>query len=108
MRGISIVVSGIFDEVFAVCKEVGIIPHTVNMSLGTWGKKELLPEAPILEICTMCGHAMISANLVKSLISRVKKGAISPEDAAVEMGKQCTCNVFNTVRAAELVRKAVA
>ena len=103
--GISVVVSGVFDEVFDVCREVGIVPHTVNMSLGTWGKKELLPESPLLEICTMCGHAMISVKLVESLIERVEKGAMTAEDAAVEMGKQCTCNVFNTVRAAELVRQ---
>lgn len=103
--GISVVVSGVFDEVFDVCREVGIVPHTVNMSLGTWGKKELLPEYPMLEICTMCGHAMISVKLVESLIEKVEKGAMTAEDAAVEMGKQCTCNVFNTARATELIRQ---
>ncbi|UCH57365.1 MAG: hypothetical protein JSV18_00090, partial [Candidatus Bathyarchaeota archaeon] len=41
--GISIVVSGVFDEVFNICRNVGIAPHTVNMSLGTWGKTEFLP-----------------------------------------------------------------
>ena len=101
--GISIVVSGIFDEVFNVCKSVGIVPHTVNMSLETWGKTKLLPESPILEICTMCGHALISPKLVETVIDRTRNGVMTPEDAAVELGKQCTCNIFNTVRAAKLI-----
>ncbi len=104
--GFSIVVSGIFDEVFDACREVGIKPHTVNMSLGTWGKTELLPESPVLEICTMCGHALISTRLVESLMGRVKGGSMTPEDAAVELGKQCSCNIFNTERAAGLIRNS--
>jgi len=105
--GISIVVSGVFDEVFDICKKVGIEPHTVNMSLGTWGKTQLLPKSPILELCTMCGHAMISSRLVEAVLDRVKKGALTPEEAAVELGKQCTCNIFNTIRAAEIIRGGV-
>jgi hypothetical protein len=101
--GISIVISGIFDEVFDSCKESNIDPHTVNMSLETWGKTELIPEGAVLEIATMCGHAMISQRLIESLIERVKKGHTIPIDAAVEMGKQCTCNIFNTVRAAKII-----
>lgn len=103
--GFSIVVSGIFDEVFEACREIGIESHTVNMSLGSWGRTELLPESPVLEICTMCGHALISTRLVESLLERVRRGSMTPEDAAVEMGKQCYCNIFNTERAAELIRK---
>lgn len=101
--GISIVVSGVFDEVFDTCKEVGIEPHTVNMSLGTWGKTQLLPESPILALCTMCGHAMISRKLVEKMIGLAKKGVKTPEEAAVELGKQCTCNIFNSVRATEII-----
>ena len=105
--GISIVVSGIFDEVFDACKGVGIEPHTVNMSLGTWGRTQLLPEGPVLELSTMCGHAMISRRLVETMIDLVKKGVKTPEEAAVEFGKQCTCNIFNTVRAAEIIRRGI-
>lgn len=103
--GISIVVSGVFDETFELCKKIGIKPHTVNMSLGTWGKTQLLPESPVLELCTMCGHAMVSHKLVETVIARVKKDVMTPEEAAVELGKQCTCNIFNTVRAKEIIRK---
>lgn len=27
------------------------------------------------------------------------------EEAAVELGKQCTCNIFNTVRAARIIKE---
>lgn len=102
--GLSIVVSGVFEEVFDACKMAGIEPHTVNMSLETWGKTELLPKSPVLELCTMCGHAMIAPKLAESLLDRVTKGTTTPEEAAVELGKQCTCNIFNTQRAAEIIR----
>ncbi len=106
--GLSIVVSGVFEEVFEACRRAGLKPHTVNMSLGTWGRMELLPDEPILELCTMCGHAMISRRLAEKMIERVGSGALTPEAAAVELGKQCTCNIFNTVRAAEIIKRTVA
>lgn len=105
--GYSIVVSGVFDEVFEACREIGLEPHTVNMSLGSWGRTDLLPESPVLEICTMCGHALVSTRLVESLIEKVRGGSMTPEDAAVELGKQCSCNIFNPERAAELIRNEV-
>ena len=106
--GISIVVSGIFDDVFDICEKTGTEPHTVNMSLGTWGRTQLLPRRPVLELCTMCGHAMISPRLAEAMIDRVREGAQAPEEAAVELGKQCTCNIFSTQRAADIIRNAAA
>jgi hypothetical protein len=103
--GISIVVSGLFDEVADVCKKVGLEPHTVNMSLGTWGRTDLLPPRPVLELCTMCGHALVSSRLTERLLNLVEKGSIKPEEAAVELGKQCTCNVFNTERAVKIIKR---
>lgn len=52
----------------------------------------------------MCGHAMISPKLEENLFYRVRNKAINPEEAAVELGKQCTSNIFNTVRAAQIIR----
>lgn len=106
--GLSIVVSGVFEEVFEACKRADLKPHTVNMSLGTWGRVEMLPDEPVLELCTMCGHAMISRRLAEMMIERVGSGTLTPEAAAVELGKQCTCNIFNTVRAAEIIKRTVA
>ena len=63
--GISITVSGIVDEVFGLANELGLQPHTVNLSLGIHGKTELLPPEETLELTTMCGHALMAKELVK-------------------------------------------
>lgn len=102
--GISVVVSGIFDDVFEGCAEMGVGPHTVNMSMSTLGRTELLPERPVLELVTMCGHSYISPYLVEHMVEKVKGGRISPEQAAAELGVQCTCNFFNADRAARLIK----
>ena len=106
--GFSVVVSGIFDEVFDVCRRVGTGPHTVNMSMETIGRTELLPEDGILEITTMCGHSLVSEHLVRHLIGQVRKGKMTAEEAGLELGKQCVCNFFNPVRAAKIIREYVA
>jgi len=98
------VVSGIFDEVFDFLKKAPVAyPHTINMSAETFGRLELLPEPKILEIITMCGHHFVSRHLAKHLIKEVKNGRRTAKDAAVELGKQCTCNFFNVARAEKLI-----
>ena len=106
--GLSVVVSGIFDDVFEGCSQIGVGPHTVNMSLGTFGKTERMAEAKILEIVTMCGHSYVSPSLVKHMIDGVTNGRLTPEQAAVELGRQCTCNFFNVDRAAQLIAEYLA
>jgi len=51
---------------------------------------------------------MISPRLAEKMIDMAQKGVKTPEEAAVELGKQCTCNIFNTVRAAEIIRRHAA
>jgi hypothetical protein len=103
--GISIVVSGLTDEVFAICDEVGLTPHTVDLSLGVWGKQELLPKAELMEITTMCGHAMTSTGLVLDMIRQVRAGQLTAEQAARELAKPCVCGIFNQKRAADLIQR---
>ncbi|MDH5661760.1 MAG: hypothetical protein OEY92_02070 [Elusimicrobiota bacterium] len=102
-RGKSVVVSGLFDEVNDCLKELNLYPHTVQFSLGIFGKKELLPEKEILEITTMCGHHMISAPLVEKLTSDIKNGNVSLEEAIRVMSEQCVCGVFNKERTCKLM-----
>ncbi|HHY42752.1 MAG TPA: hypothetical protein GX514_07890 [Thermoanaerobacterales bacterium] len=82
-----------------------MIPHTINYSLGVWGKKELLPDDNILSITTMCGHHMISPNLVKKLVDDVKRNKITAEKAAWKLATFCPCGIFNQVRAEKLIEK---
>jgi len=101
--GRSVVVSGLFDEVNSCLKELNICPHTVQLSLGCFGKTELLPSEEVLEMTTMCGHHMVSSRLVEKLVSDAGKGKITREEAAQLMARLCTCGVFNEVRAARTI-----
>lgn len=100
----SVVVSGLFDKVEGCCSKAGIgIPHTIEFSLGTWGKTEKLAPMEELEVMTMCGHAQIGGTLVQHMAKQVKAGRITAEEAGMRLGRQCTCGVFNVARAAELI-----
>lgn len=101
--GLSVVVSGLFDEVDKCLAKVGLKHHTANFSLGTWGRTEKLPPQEILEVTTMCGHALVSANLVKAMVDEIKAGRKTPEQAAKMLAPNCACGVFNTARAATLL-----
>ena len=106
--GISVVVSGLFDSAKGCCQKTGLALHTVEHSLGIWGKTEKLAPHDVLEITTMCGHGMVAANLVVSMAEDIKAGRLTPEDAAEELAKQCCCGIFNPVRAAELLQAMAA
>lgn len=101
--GLSLVVSGIFDRVKEHCRKAGIHRHGVNYSLGIWGRTEKLPPEPILDVITLCGHGMVSANRVYSMVDDIKAGRKSAGDAAKELARQCECGVFNPTRAARLL-----
>jgi hypothetical protein len=101
--GLSVVVSGIFEIVDKCLEEAGLKHHTANFSLGIWGKTEKLPGTDILEVTTMCGHALISPNLVRTMVKEIKVGTKTPEEAAKTLTPNCTCGIFNPARAAELL-----
>jgi len=101
--GMSVVVSGIYENVDKCIEKAGLKHHTGNFSLGIWGKTEKLPPNDILEVTTMCGHALISANLVRAMVQDIKAGTKTPEEAAKILAPQCACGVFNTKRAAKLM-----
>jgi hypothetical protein len=103
--GLSVVVSGPFGCVGELCQAAGLSPHSVDYSGGIWGKRDKLPPEEILEVTTMCGHAMVATNLVKSLIDEIKGGERSAEDAGKELARICECGIFNPVRATELLKE---
>lgn len=99
----SVVVSGVFEEVDRCLKEAGLCSHTVQFSLGLFGRTELLPADEVLEVTTMCGHHMISPRLVKVLVDDVARGKSTPEEVAQVMGGLCSCRIFNALRAARII-----
>jgi hypothetical protein len=105
--GLSVVVSGLLDEVAECCRRAGTRAHTVNHSLGFWGRTERLPPREVLEITTMCGHALIAPSLVWHLAERVRRDDLSAGAACQEMRKMCICDIFNQVRAEELMGQLV-
>lgn len=103
--GISVVISGLCEETNKICSEIGLSPHTVNYSLGIHGRTARLPEGETLEIHTMCGHAMVSANLIQHMLKEINKGNITCKDAAKKLSRMCDCGIFNTYRAEKLLSK---
>jgi hypothetical protein len=101
--GVSVIVSGVFDRVEELCRQAGLKLHTVEYSGGVMGKTERLPEGPVLAITTMCGHGLVSANLVRKMAAQVKKGKKSLSEAAADLAKPCMCGIFNTQRAERLL-----
>ena len=99
--GLSTVVSGLSDRVDECCQKAGLHRHTVNFSLGVHGRTDKLPDEPHREITTMCGHGMVTADMVTNMVQKIKAGRITPEEAGKELAKPCVCGVFNPVRAAE-------
>ena len=54
---------------------------------------------------TMCGHGMVSFNLIRKMIEYVKLKRLTPKKAATIMAKCCECGAFNPVRAEMLLEK---
>jgi hypothetical protein len=106
--GFSVVTSGLTEDIFDICKNVGLKPHTILFSLGVWGRRELLPDEDHLRITTLCGHSMVSKSLIDHYVEEIKKGQISPEEAGKKVAKPCPCGIFNVTRTVEVLRKLAA
>lgn len=103
--GISVVAGGLIDEIFDICKEIGLKPHTILYSLGVWGKTELLPDREHLKITTRCGHHMISPEMIDHYVERIKDGSITPEEAGKKLAAPCVCGIFNVPKTIEEIEK---
>ena len=101
--GLSVVVSGLFESAKACCKAADIEYHSIEHSLGIWGDKARLPDGKKLEILTMCGHGLVSANLIQYMVDAVRENEKTAQEAAEEMAQLCLCGIFNTERAALII-----
>lgn len=106
--GVSVVISGLMEGVKRCARATGTRRHTVEWSLGVWGRTDLLPPAAVMEITTMCGHGMVAAQLVDRGVLEVRRGRKTADEAALELARSCVCGVFNTRRAARLIAALVA
>ncbi len=103
--GLCINISGLLEEVQECCRKAGTTRHSAEHSLGVWGAKDRLPEREILEFNTLCGHGMVSFNLIRKMIEEVKMRRILPRQAARLMAKCCECGAFNPARAEALLAR---
>jgi hypothetical protein len=103
-EGISVVVSGLIDQVRELAAEIGLNPHTINLSLGIHGRTDLLPPPDIRQFTTMCGHGMIAPALVRDVLRRVKRGKLNFWEGSVLLASPCTCGIYNPHRSEELLR----
>lgn len=101
--GLCVIITGPLDRVLESCDEAGLKPHTINYSLGVFGKKDLLPDEEILSITSMCGHHLIPDGVVARMQERVQEGEMTPEEAANKMAAMCPCGIFNPARAVRLL-----
>jgi hypothetical protein len=105
--GISVVVTGKFEIVFKILKDISLKPHTVNISLGIFGNKRILPEERILRITSMCGHGMVTPGHVKIVLKKVKAGKMTSMEGAIDLARSCTCGIFNPKIASQLIDKYI-
>ena len=103
--GICINITGLLDEAQGCCRRVGITRHSAEHSLGIWGAKDRLPEREVMEFNTMCGHGMVSFNLIRRMIEQVRMRRMTPKQAARMMAKCCECGAFNPARAEALLTR---
>lgn len=102
--GISVVVSGLTDNVEQMCKAAGTAFHSVTNSFGIWGRQDKIPEnKDVLSIITMCGHSMISAPHVTNLAKKIKEGKTTARKAALELAYDCPCGIVNPDRCERLL-----
>ncbi len=102
---VSIVLSGLFDDIQRVCGRTGLKQHTYLQTIGAFGRTERLPSKPRMELVTMCGHGLISQNRVEDLARRVSKGEMTPRQAAENITRPCVCGIVNRDRAERIFKK---
>ncbi|NWF54658.1 MAG: hypothetical protein HXY45_07700 [Syntrophaceae bacterium] len=105
--GTSVVVTGIHEDTEKCCRESSLEKHTVEHSLGIFGRLKRLPAEEILQLTTMCGHGMVPVNLVEKVVADIKRKKKTYREAALDLTRPCHCGVYNPVRAERLLRRLV-
>ena len=104
--GLSVNVSSLVDDYKETALRTGILPHSINYSLGFRGNLYRLPDQQVLALTTMCGHGLIASSFAGKMLDSVKEKRLTPEKAARYMAKFCVCGAFNTSRAERLLYEA--
>ena len=60
-----------------------------------------------MEVNTLCGHGMVSFNLIRKMVEYVRLRRLTPKRAANILARCCECSAFNPFRAEQLLDKMV-
>lgn len=101
--GYSVVVSGLMKSVQECCHNADLHRHTVNLSLGIYGKTEKLMPDDVREVTTMCGHGMVTGAMVMQTVRSIAKGTVTAKAASEKLASLCPCGIFNPHRSEELL-----
>lgn len=96
---ISIVLTGLTDDAHSVCEKTGFTEHTFLHSMGFFGRTDLLPSEEEMCLVTMCGHGLVAHSRIKHLLDSIRNGVQTPEEAAADIARPCTCGIGNHERA---------
>ncbi len=103
--GLSVNVSTSVEGARQVAAACGITRHSVEYSLGFADPHDLLPDARVQQLSTMCGHGMVSSNMAKKMLDMVREGRRTPHQAAVTLARFCPCGAYNPARATRLLEE---
>jgi len=103
--GVSVNISTLAHRASQCCRDCDITRHSVEYSLGFFGRTDRLPEKEVLELSTMCGHGTISFGLAAKMLERVRCGRRTPEEAARTLARFCVCSIFNPARAEKILSR---
>lgn len=104
--GMCVNISAIAETAHEVLRRVGLTRHSVEFSIPfRFGRTEMLPDKRTLELYTMCGHGMVSANMARKMRDWVREGRRTPQGAARYLAKFCSCGIYNVARAARLLEE---
>lgn len=93
--GLSVCVSGPLNRLECLSKELGLPIHSINLSCGFLGNKDLLPDNDVLEVTSMCGHGLIASALVERMFFLLTHGQNTPAEALDLINRQCICGLVN-------------
>lgn len=103
--GISVNISGLLEATDSCCRGSEMTRHSVEQSLGLLGETDRLPPRETVEINSLCGHGLVSFNLIRGVIEEVKLERMTPIQGALLLAKPCECGVFNIRRARDMLEK---
>ncbi len=106
--GLSVNISSVPNKAVECCEQCGLVRHSIEYSLGFHGRTEKLPDDATLQLCTMCGHGMISTGFARKMTDWVRSGRRTPDEACRYMARFCICGSFNPARAQEILQQAAA